>query len=171
MGLLFRVREALNRLPLSFAQLLMRISVGSVFFTAGLLKYQSWDMTLMLFRDEYKVPLLPPDLAARMAMMQELTLPILLFLGLGTRIATLPLLGMIGVIQVFVYPSAWVEHLVWASILLFLLMRGPGVVSLDHLFARWLGRRGRLVDRDRQSRHAAHAEVRVTDRSQPGLTR
>jgi putative oxidoreductase len=135
-----RVRDGLNRLPLSFAQLLMRISVGSVFFTAGLLKYHSWGMTLMLFRDEYKVPVLPPDLAARMAMMQELTLPLLLFIGLGTRIATLPLLGMIAVIQAFVYPDAWVEHLVWASILLFLLTRGPGVVSLDHLIARRFGR-------------------------------
>ena len=139
MGLLFRVRDVLNRLPLSVAQLLMRISVGSVFFTAGLLKYHSWDMTLMLFRDEYKVPVLPPDLAARMAMMQELSLPILLFLGLGTRIATLPLFGMIAVIQTFVYPDAWVEHLTWASILLFLLMRGPGTFSLDHLIARRFG--------------------------------
>jgi len=139
MGLLFRVRDVLNRLPLSVAQLLMRISVGSVFFTAGLLKYHSWDMTLMLFRDEYKVPVLPPDLAARMAMMQELSLPILLFLGLGTRIATLPLFGMIAVIQTFVYPDAWVEHLTWASILLFLLMRGPGTFSLDHLIAKRFG--------------------------------
>ena len=154
MGLLFRVRDVLNRLPLSVAQLLMRISVGSVFFTAGLLKYHSWDMTLMLFRDEYKVPLFPPDLAARMAMMQELTLPLLLFIGLGTRLATLPLLGMIGVIQVFVYPDAWVEHLVWASILLFLLMRGPGAVSLDHLIARRFG-----------------GTTGVTDRVLPGLTK
>lgn len=147
MNVLFRVRDVLNRLPLSFVQLLMRVSVGSVFFTAGLLKYHSWDMTLMLFRDEYKVPLLPPDLAARMAMMQELTLPVLLFLGLFTRIATVPLLGMIGVIQVFVYPSAWVEHIVWASILLFLLMRGPGAVSLDHYVARWLGKKSPVTNR------------------------
>ncbi|MEW5984813.1 MAG: DoxX family protein [Acidobacteriota bacterium] len=151
MGPLFRVRDVLNRLPVSFAHLLMRIGVGSVFFTAGLLKYQSWDMTLMLFRDEYKVPLLPPDLAARIAMGQELTLPVLLFVGLGTRIAALPLLGMIGVIQVFVYPSAWVEHLVWASILLFLLMRGPGALSLDHLVARWCGGQNPPGDHARRS--------------------
>ena len=143
MGLLFRVRDVLNRLPLSVAQLLMRISVGSVFFTAGLLKYHSWDMTLMLFRDEYKVPVLPPEFAARMAMMQELSLPILLFLGLGTRIATLPLFGMIAVIQTFVYPDAWVEHITWASILLFLLMRGPGTFSLDHLIAKRFGGKNR----------------------------
>lgn len=143
MNLLFRLRDLLNRLPLSVAQLLMRISVGSVFFTAGLLKYHSWDMTLMLFRDEYKVPVLPPELAARMAMVQELSLPILLFLGLGTRIATLPLFGMIVVIQTFVYPDAWVEHLTWASILLFLLMRGPGAFSLDHLIANRFGGKNR----------------------------
>lgn len=143
MGLLLRVRDILNRLPLSVAQLLMRISVGAVFFNAGLMKYRSWDMTLMLFRDEYKVPVLPPELAARMAMMQELSLPILLFLGLGTRIATLPLFGMIAVIQTFVYPDAWVEHLTWASILLALLMRGPGTLSLDHLIARRFGGKNR----------------------------
>ena len=139
MRLLFRVRDFLNRWPLSVPQLLMRIAVGAVFFNAGLMKYRSWDMTLMLFRDEYKVPLLSPELAARMAIVQELSLPILLFLGLGTRIATLPLFGMIAVIQTFVYPDAWVEHLTWASILLFLLMRGPGAFSVDHLIARHFG--------------------------------
>ena len=139
MRLLFRVRDFLNRWPLSVPQLLMRIAVGAVFFNAGLMKYRSWDMTLMLFRDEYTVPLLSPELAARMAMVQELSLPILLFLGLGTRIATLPLFGMIAVIQTFVYPDAWVEHLTWASILLFLLMRGPGAFSVDHLIARHFG--------------------------------
>ena len=143
MRFVFRIRDGLNRLPLSVPQLLMRIGVGAVFFNAGLMKYRSWDMTLMLFRDEYKVPVLPPELAARMAMMQELSLPILLFLGLGTRIATLPLFGMIGVIQTFVYPDAWVEHLTWASILLFLLMRGPGALSLDHLIAKHVGGKSR----------------------------
>lgn len=123
----------LERIPLSLIQLAMRIGVGSVFFNAGLLKYNSWEFTVKLFEDEYKVPLLDPALAARMAMIQELTLPILLFIGLGTRLATLPLLGMIAVIQTFVYPNAWTEHLVWSSILLFLLIRGPGAISLDRL--------------------------------------
>ena len=71
-----------------------------------------------------------------MAMVQELTIPVLLFVGLATRVATVPLLGMIVVIQTFVYPNAWTEHLVWASILVFLLTRGPGAYSLDHLIAR-----------------------------------
>jgi len=107
-----------------------------VFFKAGLLKYNSWEFTILLFRDEYKVPLLAPELAARMAMVQELTLPILLFIGLGTRLATLPLFGMLLVIQTLVYPNAWADHLFWASALLIILSRGPGVFSLDHLIAR-----------------------------------
>ena len=76
-------------------------------------------------------------------MVQELTLPVLLFLGLATRAATVPMLGMIAVIQTFVYPNAWTEHLVWSSILVFLLARGPGILSLDHLVDRYFaaGRR------------------------------
>lgn len=86
------------------------------------------------------MPILDPALAARMAMIQELTIPILLFIGLGTRLAALPMLGMIAVIQTFVYPNAWVEHLVWGSILVFLVTRGPGMFSLDHVIARRLSR-------------------------------
>jgi putative oxidoreductase len=134
-GLLAIFRQV-ERFPLSIIQLAMRIGVGTVFFNAGLLKYNSWEFTVLLFRDEYKVPLLDPVTAAQMAMIQELTLPVLLFVGLATRIATVPLLGMIAVIQTFVFPSAWTEHLVWASILVFLLTRGPGAFSLDHLIAR-----------------------------------
>lgn len=121
---------------MSLLQLLLRVGVGMVFFKAGLLKYNSWEFTLLLFRDEYKVPLLAPELAARMAMVQELVLPVLLFIGLGTRLATLPLLGMLLVIQTFVYPNAWADHLFWASALLVILSRGPGAFSLDHLIAR-----------------------------------
>ena len=82
------------------------------------------------------MPLLDPAVAARMAMVQELTIPILLFLGLATRVATIPLLGMIAVIQTFVYPNAYNDHLVWGSILVLLLTRGPGVFSLDYLIER-----------------------------------
>lgn len=131
--------RALDHVPLSLLQLLMRVGVGSVFFNAGLLKYRSWELTLLLFRDEYKVPLFDPALMARIATFNELTFSTLLFLGLATRLATLPFLGMIAVIQTFVYPNAWVEHLVWASILLFLLARGGGALSIDHLIARRFG--------------------------------
>ena len=120
--------------------------VGATFFRAGLLNYQWWEFTIKLFQDEYRVPLLDPELAARMAMTQELTIPILLFLGLGTRLATLPLLGMIAVIQAFVYPNAYNDHLTWGAILVLLLTRDPGVWSLDHLIVRQLKpRSGGLV--------------------------
>jgi putative oxidoreductase len=127
------VREWLGRFPLSFVLLAGRIGVGATFFKAGLLKYHSWEFTVQLFRDEYRVPLLDPDVAARIAVAQELTIPVLLFLGLGTRLAALPLLGMIAVIQFFVYPNAYNDHLAWGSILVLLLTRGPGVFSLDYV--------------------------------------
>jgi putative oxidoreductase len=90
---------------------------------------------VQLFRDEYKVPLLDPVLAAKLAMTVELTVPVFLFVGLGTRVATLPLLGMIAVIQIFVYPNAWSDHLLWSSALVLILTRGPGAFSIDHLLA------------------------------------
>jgi putative oxidoreductase len=130
-------RVWLARFPLSIIQLAGRLGVGATFFKAGLLKYQSWEFAVRLFQEEYRVPLLDPAVAARIAMVQELTIPILLFLGLATRIATIPLLGMIAVIQTFVYPNAYNEHLVWGAILLLLLTRGPGVVSLDYLIERY----------------------------------
>ncbi len=133
------IRQWLSRVPLSLLQLIMRIAIGSVFFNAGLLKYRSWEVTVLLFRDEYRVPLVDPALLARMATFNELTFSTLLFLGLATRLATLPFLGMIVVIQTFVYPDAWIEHLLWTSILVLLLTRGGGALSVDHLIARRLG--------------------------------
>ena len=137
------LRDRLEGFPLSIIQLAGRIGVGATFFRAGLLKYNSWEFTVKLFQDEYRVPVLDPALAARIAMFQELTIPIFLFLGLATRIATLPLLGMILVIQTFVYPNAYNEHLNWGAILLLLLTRGPGVFSLDFLIERLVSRRRR----------------------------
>jgi putative oxidoreductase len=135
--------DRLARVPLSVHQLLFRLGVAGVFLRAGLVKVSSWETTVALFRDEYRVPVFRPELAATLATTFELLCPVLLIVGLGTRVATLPLLGMIATIQLFVYPSAWSEHLVWGSILFFLLTRGAGVVSLDHLLARtFAGRRG-----------------------------
>jgi uncharacterized membrane protein YphA (DoxX/SURF4 family) len=88
---------------------------------------------LQLFADEYQVPILSPEIAAMMSVTFEFGCSILLVLGLATRLATLPLLGMLAVIQTFVYPNAWSDHLTWGSILLFLLTRGGGVLSLDWL--------------------------------------
>jgi putative oxidoreductase len=145
MNSLDAVRLYLARFPLSIIQLAGRIGVGATFFKAGLLKYQSWEFTVKLFEEEYRVPLLDPAVAAGIATVQELTIPILLFLGLTTRIAAIPLLGMIAVIQLFVYPNAYNEHLVWGSILVLLLTRGPGVVSVDYLIERLLTRRQKLA--------------------------
>src|SRR2546425_12609380 len=100
------IRGWLERFPMSLILLAMRIGVGMVFFKAGLLKYQSFEFAVKLFEDEYKLPFLAPAVGARMAMINELTTSTLLFLGLATRLTTLPLFGMISVIQIFVYPSA-----------------------------------------------------------------
>lgn len=134
--------DRLASVPLSIHQLLFRLGVASVFFKAGMIKVSSWESTVALFRDEYRVPVFPPELAATFAATCELGCSALLIIGLASRLATLPLLGMIATIQLFVYPSAWSEHLVWGSILLFLLTRGPGSISADHLIARaWGGGR------------------------------
>ena len=122
-----------ERVSLAVCQLLFRLAIAGVFFRAGLTKITSWEPTVALFRDEYKMPVLSPEIAAGLATTFELGCSILLVVGLATRLATLPLLGMIAVIQLFVYPSAWPEHLTWASILLFLLTRGPGPLALDRL--------------------------------------
>ncbi len=126
----------LERFPLSILQLLFRVSIGLVFWYSGLTKIASWPTTILLFRDEYAVPLLPPELAATFATAVELTCPVLLLFGFATRLATLPLIGMTLVIQTFVYPESWSVHLMWIAILLFILTRGPGALSIDHWVAR-----------------------------------
>ena len=123
----------LRRFPPSAQRLLFRLAVGSVFLKAGLTKIASWETTVALFRDEYRVPVLPPEIAASMGATFELGCSTLLVFGLGTRLATLPLLGMLMVIQLFVYPNAWADHLTWGSILIAILTRGAGGVSLDRL--------------------------------------
>jgi putative oxidoreductase len=136
------LRSALGRFPLALLQLLFRFSIAAVFWNSGMTKLASWQTTIVLFRDEYRVPVLPPELAATLAASVELSCPVLLVLGLGARLATLPMLGMTFVIETFVYPQDWIEHLGWASFLLFILTRGPGLLSLDHLIARrFLGER------------------------------
>jgi putative oxidoreductase len=136
-----RTLDLLECVPLSIHLLLFRLAIASVFLPAGFLKLGSWESTMALFQDEYTVPVLPPILAATLATTFEVGCSALLIAGLATRLATLPLLGQIVTIQLFVYAQAWHEHLVWGAILLFLLTRGAGTVSLDHLISRWLGLR------------------------------
>jgi putative oxidoreductase len=126
----------LERVPLAGCQLLFRLAIAGVFLRPGLTKIASWEPTVAMFRDEFKVPVLSPEIAAALVATFELGCSLLLIAGLATRLATLPLLAMIAVIQLFVYPNAWPEHLTWGSILIFLLTRGAGSLSLDRLIAR-----------------------------------
>ncbi|HQS33112.1 MAG: DoxX family protein [Polaromonas sp. 39-63-203] len=118
--------------------LIDRIGIGAIFFLSGRTKVEGWltvtQGTYALFRDEYKLPLIPVEVAAHAAAWAEHLFPLLLFLGLFTRISALALLGMTLVIQVFVYPDAWPTHLSWAGLLLYLVGRGAGSLSLDRLF-------------------------------------
>lgn len=128
--------KALERVPLSLITLLARVIVGLVFFNSGLTKIDGFalkDTTFYLFEEEYKVPLIPPALAAYLATAAELTMPWLLWLGLGARFAALALLAMTAVIQTFVYPEAYVTHGLWAVALLIIIRFGAGVVSIDHV--------------------------------------
>jgi putative oxidoreductase len=141
LGLVRRVLDALDRSPLAIIELAMRVGVASVFFKSGLTKIASWEPTVALFELEYQVPLLPPELAAMLATATELACPVLIALGLGARLGATALLGMTAVIQIFVYPGNWSEHLLWASILAHVLTRGAGKISFDRLIAlRFLGR-------------------------------
>ena len=149
-------RTLMSRIPESPIALLGRFSVAAVFWKSGQTKIEGFALDLVegtfepgpprlaasavdLFRDEYKLPLLPPEAAAVMATVGEHALPLLVLLGLGTRLASFGLLVMTAVIQFLVYPGAYATHGVWAAVLLWLMVRGGGVFSLDHLIARRRG--------------------------------
>jgi putative oxidoreductase len=125
-----------ERIPYSALALVARAATFSVFFRSGLQKLSDWNATLMLFENEYHVPVLPPHLAAYMAAGMELGLSSLVLLGLFTRAAALGLLGMVAVIQTFVYPEAWPDHIQWLAFMVFVIARGPGAISLDGLLGR-----------------------------------
>ncbi len=128
---------ALDRIPYALLAIPLRLAVAEVFWASGTTKLADWAAAVALFQDEYKVPLLPPDIAAVMAASIELSTPILLVLGLFTRGAALVLLGMTAFIEIFVYPLAWPTHIQWAAMLLVLLARGAGGFSADALIRRW----------------------------------
>src|SRR5499426_1622860 len=127
----------LESVPYALLAIPLRLAVATVFWNSAMTKLANWDTAVALFADEYKVPLLPPELAAWLAVSIELSAPVLLVLGLATRAAALVLLGMTAVIEIFVYPQAWPTHLQWAAMLLVLACRGAGQFSLDH----WVRRR------------------------------
>ena len=126
--------------PPALALLIARLGVASVFFQSGRTKVDGWlsisPTTYALFEDEYALPIVPADLAAVVATYAEHVFPVLLALGLFTRLSATALLGMTAVIQGFVYPDAWPTHLSWAGLFLVLLSMGPGRWSLDR--ALWL---------------------------------
>lgn len=142
-----------QRIPDSLIALLGRFSIAAVFWKSGQTKVQGFaidivsgefklglprlsDSIVDLFRDEYRLPLVPPELAAPMAAFAEHLFPLLILIGLATRFSAVALLVMTATIQLLVYPDAYPTHGVWAAVLIFLIARGPGVVSVDHLIAR-----------------------------------
>lgn len=132
-----RAAAALDRIPSDLLLLVARLGAAGVFFLSGRTKVDGLlhitDSTYSLFETEYALPLVPPEIAAHLATYAEHLFPILLVLGLLTRVGALGLLGMTLTIQLFVYPDAWPTHLSWAAILLPLVARGGGAWSLDAL--------------------------------------
>ncbi len=129
--------KAVRLLPDDFLLLIARLGIASVFFLSGRTKVEGLltvsDSAVYLFEIEYSLPLLSPVVAAHAATYAEHLLPLLLVLGLFTRLSALGLLLMTAVIQIFIYPDAWPTHLSWTAILLPLIARGSGRWSLDRV--------------------------------------
>ncbi|MFL6534570.1 DoxX family protein [Pseudomonas alvandae] len=119
----------------SLLVLVARLSIAAIFLMSGRTKVSGFltitPSTYELFRTEYALPLVTPELAAHLATYSEHLFPLLLVLGLFSRLSALALLGMTFVIEVFVYPDAWATHLSWAGLLLLIVARGGGAISLD----------------------------------------
>lgn len=148
--------DLLGAIPYSLIAALGRFSIAAVFWKSGQTKIEGFaidivsgefslgmprlsDSVVELFRSEYKLPLVPPELAAPLAAFAEHLFPLLILVGLATRFSALALLMMTLTIQLLVYPDAYPTHGVWAAVLIFLIAKGPGVISLDHLIARRYG--------------------------------
>ncbi|MDD8022881.1 MAG: DoxX family protein [Paracoccaceae bacterium] len=129
------INRLLGRLGWDLPALALRLFPAAVFFTSGQTKLEGWRIapsTYYLFKHEYALPLIPSDWAAVAGTVAEHLFPLLLVLGLGTRLSALALLGMTAVIEIFVYPEAWQTHGLWAACFLALIARGPGRLSLDY---------------------------------------
>jgi putative oxidoreductase len=131
--------------PDALLLLVARLGIAAIFFMSGRTKVDGiihiTDATYELFRTEYALPLIPPDIAAVAATWSEHVFSILLVLGLFTRFSALALFMMTLTIEIFVYPDAWPTHLSWAAIQLPLIFRGGGAWSLDNLLKRRGGAR------------------------------
>ena len=142
--------EALfERIPGDLIAIAARIGIATTFLRSGLLKVDGWNngSTLALFTDEYKLPVIPPEIAAYMATALELSMPVLILSGFLTRFAALALLGMTLVIEIFVYPNAFDTHGVWAAVLLYLMKYGAGTLSLDNFIASFFGKHSTKFER------------------------
>ncbi len=132
-----QVTALLDKIPTPFILLIARLGAAGVFFMSGRTKVDGIlhikDATYTLFETDYRLPLVPPHVAAHAAAYSEHFFPILLTLGLFSRLGALGLLGMTAVIEIFVYPDAWPTHLSWAGLLLPIIARGGGAWSLDAL--------------------------------------
>lgn len=131
--------QVADRIPSSILGFIVRVGIADVFWRSGQTKVSGWhltDSTIQLFRDEYKLPLISPEWAAHLAAFQEHLFSFLLFIGLASRLSALGLLAMTAVIEIFVYPRNWPDHLLWAGSLLYVIARGPGAFSIDALVRR-----------------------------------
>lgn len=133
-----RAAGLVSRFPEAGIALVARLGIAAIFFLSGRTKVDGFlsvnDSALFLFAEEYRLPLIPSEIAAHVAAYAEHVFPMLLVLGLFTRLSAAALLIMTLVIQLFVYPDAWPTHLSWAAILVYLIGRGAGALSLDYLF-------------------------------------
>lgn len=141
LGVWDRAMNAAERIPMDLILLAVRVGVAMIFLKSGMTKTSEGltlaDQTFMLFEYEYALPLIPHGIAAHLATYAEHILPALLIVGLAGRFAALGLLGMTIVIQVFVYPHLWDIHLFWAGALLLLIAKGPGLISIDGIIAKF----------------------------------
>ncbi|NWD68144.1 DoxX family protein [Pseudomonas gingeri] len=148
-----RIIQLFEMIPYSLIAFVARFSIAAVFWKSGQTKVEGFavdlisgtfdiglprlaDSTIPLFASEYKVPLLSPEIAAHLSAFGEHFFPVLILLGFATRFSALGLFGMTLTIQLFVYPGAYPTHGTWMAILLLLMAKGPGVLSIDHLIAK-----------------------------------
>jgi putative oxidoreductase len=130
----------LEAVPTSVNGLLCRWGAAAFFWRSGQTKvhdfFQIDDSTYDLFREEYRLPLVPPDIAAVAGTISEHLFSALLVIGLASRLSAGALFFMTLVIEIFVYPNSWPDHLLWSAVLLYVVFRGPGTLSVDHLLRR-----------------------------------
>jgi putative oxidoreductase len=150
--LIRRAISLFSHIPDSLIALIGRFSIAAIFWKSGQTKVQGLaidivsgnvqlgmphlsDSAVALFAQEYRLPLISPEWAAVLGATAEHVFPVLILLGLATRFSAFALLIMTMIIQIFVYPDAYPTHGVWATVLLFLIARGAGAISLDHWIA------------------------------------